>query len=130
MSIGGWKSLAVFLGVTSVLLLAGGIWLLVDNVWLSLTASFADEQTKIFQEMRDEVLDTEDPHRAANCLEGVVSYYPSGTKQRSGSHLDTVVERHRNDAMIAIICRLHELTGKDLGNDPDPWVKEFSKHPL
>ncbi len=38
--------MAIFFGVTSVILLAGGGRLLVDNVWLSLTASFADEQTQ------------------------------------------------------------------------------------
>jgi hypothetical protein len=130
MSISRWKFLAVFFGKTSVVLLICCGWLFVGKVVLSLEVNFANEQTRIFQEMLDESLKSDDPHRAANCLGYVVSYYPSGSKQRQGSQLDAVVERHRKDAAAAIIRRLRELTGKDLGKDPDPWVNEFSKHPL
>lgn len=109
MSICGWKTLAVLFGAVSIALLFGCGWLLVENVELSIRTSFADEQTQIFQQMCDEALKSDDPQRASACLEYVVSYYPSGTKQRRGSHLDAVVERHRADSKSRIAKHLREL---------------------
>ena len=124
MSIGRWKSLAFFFGVSSIVLLIGCGWLLVENVELSLRASFADDQTQIFQQMCDEALKSDDPNQVASCLNGVIDYYPSGTKQRHGSHLDSVVERHRMESKAVIIRRLHELKVKDLADDPESLVKD------
>ncbi len=129
MSIRGWKSLALFLAVISFSLLICCGFLFVQNHLQWLHTNFADETTKIIQDMRNEALATDDPHRAANYLGYAINYYPSGTKQLQGSHLDTVVERQREDAVIAILRHLRELTGEDLGNDPDPWMKKFSTHP-
>lgn len=130
MSIIHWKPLALFFCVTTFALILCCGWLLVDNARLSITSSFADEQTQLFHEMRDEALSSEDPSRVADYLGYVVGYYPSGTKQQHGTHLDAVVERNRKDTVAAIIRHLRELTGKDLGSDPDLWVKDFSRHPL
>lgn len=130
MSRTAWRSVAIVLGVLVIALLASSGWLLWSNVWLSLTAHFAEEQTRIFQEMSDQALATDNAHRAANCLDYIVSYYPSGTKQERGTPLDFVVERHRNNSANAVIRRLRELTGKDLGDAPKPWITEYSEHPL
>lgn len=119
MSIGGWKSLAFFFGVSSIVLLIGCGWLLVENVELSLQASFADDQTQIFQQMCDEALKSDDPNQVAGYLDYVVNYYPSGTKQRSGSHLDSLVERHRTESKAVIARHLHKLKEKNLSGDPE-----------
>lgn len=129
MSIGGWKSLAFIFGVFSVVLLIGCGWLLVENVELSLRASFADDQTQIFQQMCDEALKSDDPHQVAGYLNDVVNYYPSGTKQRSGSHLDLLVERHRAESKAVIVRRLRELKVKDLVNDPESQVNDLGGSP-
>ena len=126
----GWKTLAIAFGLMSfgLLMLCG--WLFVGKVELSLRAHFANEQTHIMWEQRNEALKSDNPHAVANCLGSVVSYYPSGSKQLTGSQLDKLVERHRADAAVAIICHLRELTAKDMGDDPEPWIREFSQHPL
>jgi hypothetical protein len=61
--------------------------------------------------------------RAAECLEYVVNYYPSGSKQDSGSPLDEVVETSRRLAIENIITCLRLKSGKDFGDDPKVWLK-------
>lgn len=102
-------------------------WLFIEKATLSLRSAFAYEQTQLFLELRDRALASDNPSEGAFLLEGVVGYYPSGTKQLTGTALDRLVESHRKDSINAIIRHLRFLTGKDLGNDPGMWVKEICK---
>ncbi len=58
------------------------------------------------------------------------NYYPSGTKQASGSRLDRIVERSRSLAELRIIQMLKVATGTELGEDVDAWIREFSDEPI
>ena len=100
-------------------------WLYLSRAWLAIRVSFAYEQTKIFDEMRTQAL-TSDAARAAGCLGYVVSYYPSGTKQETGSHLDQIVERDRTLAARDIMAYLRTKTGEDLGNNPSAWIQKYA----
>jgi hypothetical protein len=91
---------------------------------LTLHVSFADDQTEIFEAVRAEALRSK-PAKAAACLEGIVNYYPSGTKQEVGSKLDRIVERARQEAIRAVIADLRQKTGSDLGDEPQPWIDAF-----
>ncbi len=122
-----WKVIAIVLGIALAASLFGCGWLIVNNAWLSITASFADDQTLLIQEFRDKALATNEPAKAASYLDAVIGYYPSGTKQQHGTTLDRLVERHRDDASMVIIRHLRQITGKDLGNDPQRWLEEFNK---
>ena len=57
------------------------------------------------------------------CLHSVINYYPSGSRIRQGSTVDRVVERARSWAVAKIIDDLRKPTGKDLGDDPQNWLK-------
>lgn len=101
--------------------------LLYSHAALSLQISFADDQISMFEQMRTEALEAET--KIAVCkLEYVVSYYPSGTKQRAGSRLDGLVERARQTAIRDIITHLRSKTRKDFGDDPGNWVTGLSQH--
>src|SRR5438105_15566668 len=89
----------------SLLVVAAGT-LAYKLVPLTIHVSFADDQTEIFEEMRAKAVSAADPHEAAGYLEYAVNYYPSGTKQDSGSRLDRVVERARRSAIREIIAHL------------------------
>lgn len=67
---------------------------------LSLEVAFAKEQIGIFETMK-----TKGADQAS--LEYVMNYYPSGTKQRTGTPLDKIVETARSNAMIEIKAHLH-----------------------
>ena len=69
-------------------------------------------------------------HAAVGYLRYTRDYYPSGTKQTSGSRLDRIVERSRRLAELRIIQMLQEATGKDLGSDADVWIREFTDEPV
>ena len=113
--------LAVIFGLIS--LLAWESW---SYFRLHLEAALAEEQTRMFEESRTQALQS-DATGAAGCLDQVFIYYPSGSKQRTGSHLDHVVERHRLAVAREIIAHLRRVTGQDLGDKPEPWVKKYAK---
>lgn len=126
MSISGYKRLTVALGVLCIglLILCGSLF------WsygcLKIQVAFANEQTGIFEEMRTRAL-TSDPAGAAGCLEYVVSYYPSGSKQETGSRLDRMVERERTRAARDMVAHLRSKTGEDLGDSPEAWIQKYAK---
>jgi hypothetical protein len=60
-------------------------------------------------------------------LRYVISYYPSGSKQRTGSKLDRVVERHRTAVVRDIVAHLRRTTGQDLGEGPEPWIQKYAQ---
>ena len=63
---------------------------------------------------------------AADCLQYVVNYYPSGTKQPTGSRLDRIVERERKQVIGEIINYLRIKTGESLGEDPEIWIEKYA----
>jgi hypothetical protein len=88
---------------------------------LRLRSAFANEQIKIFDDMREKALQ-HDTVEASGCLSYVINYYPSGTKQKEGSPLDLVVERARSSAVKDIVRYLRRTSEKDLGGDPSAWI--------
>ena len=93
---------------------------------LSLRSKFANEQTKIFDDMRGRALQHE-AVEATGYLRYVINYYPPGTKQKKGSPLDLIVERARANAVNDILRHLRSTSEKDLGDDPDAWLRVY--HP-
>jgi hypothetical protein len=56
-----------------------------------------------------------------------VGYYPSGTKQETGSRLDRMVEQARTVAIYEIVAHLRARTGEDLGAGPEVWIQKYAK---
>jgi hypothetical protein len=127
MSISGFKRLAIVLGVFCAVLLVASGFLYWCYGWLHIQTAMADDQTHIFDDMRTQALQSAAPHDISRSLEYVVFYYPSGTKQKTGSRLDRVVERHRTAVVREIIAHLRRTTGQDLGDNPEPWIQKYEK---
>jgi hypothetical protein len=89
---------------------------------LSLRVSFAQEQVRIFDEMRRQAREDDISH-AVERLEYAWHYYPTGTKQVAGSSLNDIVETSRKMAAEDILAILRQKSGKDFGNDPDAWLR-------
>jgi hypothetical protein len=126
MSISGYKRLTVFLGVVCVglLILCGSLFW--SHGLLKIRVAWASEEIKIFGEMRTRALQS-DPAGAAGCLEYVMGYYPSGSKQETGSRLDRMVEHERSLAARDIVAYLRTKTGEDLGERPEAWIQKYAK---
>ena len=126
MSIAGYKRLTIGLCVISsaMLLLCGSLFW--SHGWLTVRVAWAEEQTKIFAEMRTRALQA-DSAGAAGILDYVVGYYPSGSKQETGSRLDRIVERERALVVRDIIVHLRTKTGEDLGANPEAWIQKYAK---
>lgn len=109
----------------TVLLLGGALaWETWGYFRLHLEAALAEEQTRVFEEARTKALQG-GISEASALLEYVTIYYPSGSKQRVGSHLDTVVERYRNMVIHDISQYLRQETGEDLGDKPASWIQRY-----
>ncbi len=64
-----------------------------------LHVALAEEQTRFFQEAQVEGLARRTPKEAREFMEAIRIYYPSGSKQKTGTRLDLVVERARSNAI-------------------------------
>ena len=103
------RKIAVALGIACLLLVV----LLGDVGWRyfrrGVEVAFAGEQTAIFDDMRIQALASQSPEKVKDCLQYTETYYPSGTKQRTGSTLDRVVERHRAAVLREIRAHLDQI---------------------
>ena len=90
-----------------------GYWF-VRHGWLHVQSALAEEQTLYFEEAREQGLKSSRPEDIVGCIEGALNYYPSGSKQTTGSHLDQVVERARRLAVDDMIRHLKNKTGMGL----------------
>lgn len=79
---------------------------------------------QLFTEMRASALQ-DDAVLASGTLYYVMHYYPSGTRQQSGSPLDKIVERERANAVRDIMAHLRATGGKDFGDDPKAWFDAY-----
>lgn len=112
--------------VITVIAIVFGGWGWAKFTILGIQASFAAEQTSIFERARS---DSRPFDRSTTCdaLDYVVGYYPSGTKQVTGSFLDQVVERHRQAVMRELIARLRNSSSDDFGDDPQDWIDAYCR---
>jgi hypothetical protein len=113
------------LGTALVLCLLLSIGLFIRLSVLKLKIAYADGQVAIFDDMKASANLIENPQDLAGKLAYVVNYYPSGSKQAAGTHLDKIVESARSNAIAGIIARLRTATGKDLGVDPQKWLAAY-----
>lgn len=94
---------------------------------LKIRMIMAREQAGIIEDMRLMALEG-DRYKSAGALDYAVHYYPSGTKQVTGSHLDHLVEQLRSNAVREIIAGLKSKTGEDLGEQPDAWIRKYGTY--
>jgi hypothetical protein len=110
-----------FMAAVLLVLYAILVW---DYAILKIRVKFADEQIHIFDDLKKEAI-SGGPQTAASRLGGILNYYPSGSKQITGSELDRMVERERAHAVQEIIAYLRAKTGQDLGEKPEPWIQKY-----
>jgi hypothetical protein len=120
MSTGRSRSALLWIGGT--LLVSFAIFRQFESIAAEARIRFAEEQTEIFEQMREQV-EVSDATNAAGCLSYTLNYYPSGTKQVAGSPLDYMVERARRGALREMMARLRTKTGQDFGDDPQRWIE-------
>jgi len=116
----------IVLSVLACVLMTALIGCGIRTVNSTVRIALADEQTGVFEEMQLKAIGA-DPTQAVGYLEYTVRYYPSGTKQVTGSPLDRVVERARKATVRVIIHYLRAKTGEDFGDDPEIWIRNLKK---
>jgi len=62
---------------------------------------------------------------AAAALKNVQAFWP--TKVSRDGKFASIVAALRDSTVREIITRMRSLSGEDLGNDPEPWLKTYYK---
>lgn len=109
------------------LALAGYAW--VGWGELRVRAALGEEQGRMFEECRAKALETTNTGQIVGLIEAAIAYYPSGTKQRRASHLDLLVEQSRRLSVQAMLAHLRDVSGTNLGDDPQRWIDAFRRPP-
>jgi hypothetical protein len=94
---------------------------------LLVRTEWAQEQVAIFADMRGKAVNAK-PKDAVGYLKYTIEYYPSGTKQLSGSALDLMVEQVRFETVHQIIADLRSKTENSLGDDPENWIAKYGSN--
>jgi hypothetical protein len=121
------NGLLVFIGLSALLFAILLGWQSWNYIRLRVEVSLAEEQARTFEEARIKAMETS-VTEAAGLLDYIQYYYPSGSKQRVGSHLDRMVELARANASRDIVNYLRLKTGEDLGPKPEAWIKKYAKN--
>lgn len=109
--------------ITCVIVLCGiGCYQFFNGLDSSLRMVFAIDQTSFFEDYEQkayEKLNQSPPDFAAaeECITGLQEYYPSGTKQKTGTAMDRVIEHSRNATIRAITFKI-ELLKQKLADQP------------
>jgi len=103
----------------------GGVYFVRYSI-LYARVSLAEEQMGEFSQMVSQAKEGS-YEEGLDALEQTITHFPSGTKQREGSKLDTIVERARADAVATIVECLRRAAPADLGSEPEVWLKEAEK---
>ena len=122
-----FKGLLVLAGFSALLLAVLLGWQSWNFARLKIEVAFAEEQTRIFEDMRKQAL-SGSPTGVAESLAYVVNYHPSGSKQREGSRLDRAAERARAATTREIVGELRQKAGEDLGAKPEKWIQKYAKN--
>jgi len=81
----------------------------------------------MFEECRAGALQSSQPERIVGLMEAAIIYYPSGTKQTAGSHLDRMIERSCQQAVEDMLAHLRATTGTNFGSDPQAWIDRYGE---
>jgi hypothetical protein len=105
-----------------------GVYWNVNYVLYSIRTEFARDQIKTFSSM-ERIARSGSERDAAEALQYVIEYYPSGTKQTTDSTLDRIVEHARSRAIDEIVSILRSRTRRDFGNDAKQWIQYLHTMP-
>ena len=94
---------------------------------MKISIAFGVDQIDVFDQMLIKAKNSEDPRKICEFFDYVISHYPSRTKQEKHTKLNHIVKKHRSQTVELMIVRLENVTGQNLGADPQDWVKFYVK---
>lgn len=102
------KKLLVFVPlVLLVLVTASHVYLFIAHLRLRVELVHAEDQIQVFRQSRNDAVGAA-PHEIQAHIRYVEAYYPSDTKQQTGTRLDNIVEAVRADCLRDMQLRLQD----------------------
>lgn|GEM_PF-3200286 len=92
------RNAIIGLGILTVGLAIIAAWSTTTLALTQIRFAFAEDQTRTFELLRRQALES-GTQGAQESLQGLIDYYPSGSKQAAGSQWDSIVERARASAI-------------------------------
>jgi hypothetical protein len=110
--------------LSSVVILLAGLsaWLFLRGIPVVL----ADAHAEALEEMREHALSQTSASDVAATLRHASRWYGTITPTPSETPEARLLRRVRIGIVRDIIAHLRELTGKDLGADPKPWIEVYA----
>jgi len=88
---------------------------------------FAKSDIECFSKHEEIARLSNNPAEIAHELRYIVTYYPSGTRNKKNSQIDKIVEAARMAYIRLCINKFRSITGNELGDDPQPWISKYLK---
>jgi len=122
MTIRGYRLTIALMGGLALVFAGLSAWLFLRSILVVL----ADSRAEVLEEMRESALLQTNARDVAVTLRDANRWYGTLTPQPSESHEDRLLRRVKTGVIREIIAHLRELTGKDLGPDPTPWIEAYA----
>ena len=82
------------------------IYFAISNSLLKAKISYAKDQIEVINTIKNNVKNKKDKTFIMESIKEIRNYYPSGTKQITGSNLDIIVEKEREEA-VQYLLKIH-----------------------
>lgn len=115
-------ALSLTVAVLAVLLL----WSLFRGALVEIETTLADEHARELETLRDSALASTNVTDAADTLRHIAIYYAPSDPEVLKKRYESLLRRVRRELIRDVIDHLRKLTGRDLGNDPAPWVAAYA----
>ena len=90
--------------------------------------AYADRQVEVFCGVAQSARLDKDTDELFGKLNYLVNHYPSGSRFKSGSRIDSVIECVRGMSIDVIVDRLRIVAPEDLGENKDSWLSSRAKN--
>lgn len=102
------------------------IWSVFSNALVEVETTLADEHARELETLRDHALASTNATEIVDTLRYMAIYYAPSDPEVLKKRHESLLRRVRRVLIREVIDHLRKLTGRDLGDDPAPWVAAYA----
>jgi hypothetical protein len=128
MTIAGYKRSVIGLLIALAIMSGIAAWCGYHGLRNGMETMLTDNWAMVLDEMRQSGLEHTNATEIATTLRDVGRWYHGPAPDKgTPRHLHNLMERVRAGVERDLIRHLREVTGEDLGMDPNPWIRKYAK---
>jgi hypothetical protein len=102
------------------------VWSAYSNLLSKVETTLADGHAGELEMLRDDALLNTNVTKIADTLRYMAIYYAPSDPEVLKKRHESLLRRVRRELIRDVIDHLRSLTGRDLGDDPAPWVAAYA----